>query len=72
MRSVGSVRECTEADGDVADTLQGEQKEWASSVTHYVTRQILSPYNMLIFIQSPQDKLSASKFSQECGSRLVL
>ena len=27
VRSVGSVRECTKADGDVADTLQGEQKE---------------------------------------------
>ena len=26
VRSVGSVRECTEADGDVADTLQGEQR----------------------------------------------
>jgi hypothetical protein len=59
------VRECTEADGDVADTLQGEQKGSASSLTHYLTRQILPPYDMLIFIQSPQDQSSASKWSQE-------
>ena len=52
VRSVGLVRECTGADGDVEDTLQGEQKGCASSVTHYLTRQILPPYDMLIYIQS--------------------
>ncbi len=35
VRSVGLVRECTKADGNVADTLQAEQKGCASSATHY-------------------------------------
>ena len=39
VRSVGLVQECTKADGDVADTLQAEQKGCASSVTHYAYLQ---------------------------------
>ena len=37
-----------------------------------LTCHMIPPYDMPIFTKSPQDQPSASKWSQECSSRLVL
>ena len=74
---VGLVLEFTRISVDVANTLQGEhQGSTLELVTHQggdgTSRHTYPPYNMPIFTQFPQDQSSASKWSQECSSRLVL